>query len=85
MTLNITISDELAAALTRSAAATGKTLEEIAVSAIRRDLQAAARLRDALTPIRSAFSDSGLSEDEAVELFESEKHALRRERAAANG
>ena len=84
MTLSVTIPDELAEALTRSAQAAGKTPEEVAVSAIRRNLLATAKLNEALAPIRKAFQESGLTEDEAVELFEAEKHALRRERAAAD-
>jgi len=52
--------------------------------AIRRNLLAAAKLTEALAPIREAFQKSQLSEDEAVELFEAEKHAWRREQSAAN-
>lgn len=84
MTLSVTIPEELAEALIRSAQAAGKTPEEVAVSAIRRNLLATAKLNAALAPIREAFQESGLTEDEAVELFEAEKHALRRERAAAD-
>jgi len=82
MTLSVTIPDELAAELARTAQAAGKTPEEVAVSAIRRNLQAAAKVNEAIAPIREAFQGSGLSEDEAVELFEAEKHAMRRERSA---
>ncbi len=35
---------------------------------------------EALAPVRAAFESSELSEDEAVEIFEAEKHMLRRER-----
>ena len=83
MTLSLTIPDELAEELARTAEAVGKTPQELAVSAIRRNLLATARLNETLAPVREAFQKSGLSEDEAVELFEAEKHALRRERAAA--
>jgi hypothetical protein len=34
--------------------------------------------------VRTAFEASGLSEDEAVELFEAEKHALRHQRREAH-
>jgi len=84
VTLSVTIPDELAEALNQSALASGKTPEEVAVLAIRRDLKATAKLKESLAPIREAFQESGLTEDEAVELFEAEKHALRRERAAAD-
>lgn len=84
MTLSVTIPDELAEKLTRSAHAAGKTPEEVAVLAIRRNLLATAKLNEALAPIREAFQESGLTEDEAVELFEAEKHAMRRERSATD-
>jgi hypothetical protein len=84
MALSVTIPDELADELSRTALAAGKTPEEVAVSAIRRNLLATAKLNEALAPIREAFQESGLTEDEAVELFEAEKHAMRRERAAAD-
>ena len=73
MALTVTIPDELADELTRTAEAAGKTAQEIAVSAIRRNLLASAKLSEALAPIRDAFHESGLTEDEAVELFEAEK------------
>jgi predicted DNA-binding antitoxin AbrB/MazE fold protein len=44
--------------------------------------EAREKLEGLLLPVREAFEASGLSEDEAVELFEAEKHALRRERRA---
>jgi hypothetical protein len=84
MTLSVTIPDELAEELSRTAQAVGKTPEEVAVSAIRRNLLATAKLNETLAPIREAFQKSGLTEDEAVELFEAEKHAMRSERAAAD-
>ncbi len=37
-------------------------------------------LDELLRPVREAFAASGLSEDEAAELFEAEKHALRQAR-----
>lgn len=84
MSVTVTIPDDLADELTRTAQAIGKTPEEVAVVAIRRNLLATAKLNEALMPIRDAFQKSGLTEDEAVELFEAEKHALRREQAAAS-
>jgi predicted transcriptional regulator len=80
MSLNLIIPDELASDLERTARAAGKTPEEIAISAIRRNLMAMAKLNDALSPVREAFVQSGLTEDEAIEVFEREKHDLRRER-----
>jgi hypothetical protein len=83
MSLSVTIPDDLADQLVRTAHATGKTPEEVAVVAIRRNLLVSAKINDALAPIREAFQDSGLTEDEAVELFEAEKHALRQEQVAS--
>jgi hypothetical protein len=80
MTLSVTIADELAEELARAAQAVGKTPEEVAVSAIRRNLLATAKLNETLAPIRHSFQKSGLSEDEAVEQFEAEKHAMPRAR-----
>ncbi len=42
--------------------------------------EARAMLQKLLLPVREEFEASGLSEDEAVEIFEAEKHALRQER-----
>ena len=42
--------------------------------------EARAMLQKLLLPVREAFEASGLSEDEAVEIFEAEKHSLRQER-----
>ncbi len=38
------------------------------------------RLEELLRPTREAFRASGMTEDEAVELFEAEKHLMRQER-----
>lgn len=84
MVLSVMIPDDLAEELTRAADAAGKTPAEITVAALRRELLSAARLEQSLSPIRQAFQASGLTEDEAVDLFETEKHALRRERAAGS-
>lgn len=82
MVLSVTIPDDLAEELARAADAAGKTPAEITVAAIRRELLLTTRCEQALAPIRQAFRASGLTEDEAVDLFEAEKHSLRRERAA---
>jgi hypothetical protein len=66
----------------RVAKSQGKSPEAVVLEAVANQLDPMARLNVALAPIRKAFQESGLSEDEAVELFEAEKHAMRRERAA---
>ena len=78
--MQVQLPDDLANQLVVVALATGGDPEQIAVAAIRRELDSANKLDDVLAPAREAFLASGLSEDEAVELFEAEKHALRLER-----
>jgi predicted transcriptional regulator len=80
MSLVIEVPDDLAAQLQERAAATGTAPEKVAISAIQRQLHADDLLEQSLAPIRQAFAESGMTEDEAVELFEAEKHAMRRER-----
>jgi hypothetical protein len=78
--MRVEIPDELAKELLETAQATGSEPEKVAVAAIRRGLEAREKLEELLLPVREAFKASGLGEDEAVELFEAEKHALRHER-----
>ena len=84
MTLSVTIPDDLAVRLESVAKATDKTPEQVALAAIERDLTSLAHLDEILAPVRSAFEASGLTEDELTELLEVEKHAMRRERRAAD-
>lgn len=79
--MRVEIPDELAKELRETADAIGSEPEKVAVAAIRRGLEVREKLEELLLPVRQAFEASGLSEDEAVELFEAEKHALRRERS----
>jgi predicted transcriptional regulator len=78
--MRLEIPDELAKELVKTARATGSEPDIVAVAAIRRGLEAREKLQELLLPVHAAFEASGLSEDEAVELFEAEKHALRHER-----
>jgi hypothetical protein len=80
MVMRVQIPDELARDLVKRAEATGTEPEKVAVAAIRRQLDADEQLEQLLTPVRDAFQSSGLTEEEAVELFEAEKHEMRRER-----
>ncbi len=83
MTIHVDIPEPLAGKVAKAAQAEGKTPEDVILEAVARRVDPLTRLNTALAPIRAAFQESGLSEDEAVELFEAEKHAMRRERAAA--
>jgi hypothetical protein len=82
MSLHLVIPDPLAKGLEARAAASGITAEEVALTAIKREL-ASAGLEELLAPVRKAYEDSGISEDESFEFLESEKHAMREERRAA--
>jgi hypothetical protein len=83
MSLNVEIPEPLAAKLARTAASEGKSAEKVVLEAVARHVDPLSQLNAALAPVRVAFQESGLTEDEAVELFEAEKHAMRRERATA--
>lgn len=81
MIMHIEIPDALAEKLAAAAMSQGKSPQAVVLEAITNHLDPLSRLNAALAPIREGFQQSGFSEDEAVELFEAEKHAMRRERA----
>jgi hypothetical protein len=78
--MQVEIPDELSEVLVQTAAASGSDPEQVAIAAIRRGLDEVKQLEEVLAPVRDAYRASGLSEQQAVELFEAEKHAARRER-----
>lgn len=82
MSIHVEIPEPLAEKVVQAAKSQGKSPEAVVLAAVASQLDSLARLNAALAPIRKAFQESGLTEDEAVEDFEREKHALRRERAA---
>jgi hypothetical protein len=75
--MQVQIPDELSEELVQSAKISGSDPEQVAIAAIRRGLDSAKQLDEVLAPVRDAFRDSGLTEEEAVDLFEAEKHAAR--------
>ena len=83
MTIHIEIPQQLADKVARLAETQGKSLEDVVLEAVAQRVDPLGRLNTALAPIRQAFENSGLTEDEAVDIFEAEKHALRAERQAA--
>jgi predicted transcriptional regulator len=86
-TLHLTLSNDVTERLVAAAKATSETPEQFAAAAIERNLavwEAWDRAEKSLAPVRAAFAASGMTEDEAVELFEAEKHAWRAERRDAN-
>ena len=82
MSLHLVIPDPLAEGLEARAAASGVTAEDVAISAIKREL-ASPSLDEVLAPARKAYKESGISEDESFEFLEAEKHAMCEERRAA--
>lgn len=82
MAILVEIPEPLAERVVRAAATQGRTPEDLVLEAVAVRLDPLSRLNAALEPVRQAFQKSGLSEDEAVELFEAEKHALRKEHGA---
>ena len=83
MTIQIDIPEPLAEKVRSAAKAQGKSPEAFVLETMAEQMDPLGRLNTSLAPIRQAFAESGLSEDEAVDLFEAEKHALRTERRAA--
>jgi predicted transcriptional regulator len=86
MTLHVTLSDDMAERLAAVAKATSGTPEQFAAAAIERNVsawEAWERAEKSLAPVLAAFEASGMTEDEANELFEAEKQAWRAERRAA--
>jgi hypothetical protein len=78
MSMRVEIPDDLAKLLLERADATGTAADEIVLGAIRRSLELEVYREESVASVRKAFADSDMTEDEAVELFEAEKHAMRR-------
>ena len=83
MTIHLQLSDELAEGLARLAENSGQSPEQVALSAIRNRVASFAEIDRLMVPTYVAMKSAGIDEDNAVEMFEAEKHALRRERQAA--
>lgn len=80
MSLQVEIPDDLAVRLQERAIATGSAPDKVAIDAIERQFQAEEAYLRVMAPVHQAFRESGMTEEEAVEFFEAEKHAMRRER-----
>lgn len=83
MAINVLIPDPLAGRLLDSARSLGKTPEEVVLDAVAHSLAPIEAINQLLAPVRAAFAESGVSEEEAIAEFEREKHALRGERRGA--
>ena len=84
MSIHVEIPDDIAQWLEEQAKASGNKPETVAVETLRQQVEADTTYGQLMMPIHEAFQSSGLTEDEAVELFETEKHTLRRERQQAS-
>ena len=84
MSISIEIPEPLAGKVALAAKSQGKTPEEIVLIAVAKDIEPFADLQALLTPVYERIKQLGITEDEAVEDFEREKHALRNERRAAS-
>lgn len=83
MTIHVEIPEPLAGKVAEAAKSQGKTPEDVVLDAIAKKLDPFARLDELMAPVYDRMQALGISEDEAVEDFEAEKHALRKERQAA--
>jgi metal-responsive CopG/Arc/MetJ family transcriptional regulator len=80
VTIQVQIPDDLAAALNRIAVSRGKSVEEVALSAIQRDVEPFTHLDEIMAPTYAAMNARDETEDDAVEFFETIKHEIRHER-----
>jgi hypothetical protein len=83
MSIHIEIPEPLAEKVTRAAKSQGKSPEDVVLEAVAKRIDPFARLHELMTPVYDRMKELGITEDEAVEDFEAEKHAMRRERRAA--
>lgn len=83
MSLHLVIPDPLAAKVAEAAKLQGKSPEDIVLEAVAKGLDPFARFDELMAPVHERMNELGVTEDEAVEDFEREKHAMRNERPAA--
>ena len=83
MSIHVEIPEPLAEKVARAAKSQGKSPEDVVLEAVAKRLDPFARLDELMAPVHERMKSLGITEDEAVEDFEREKHALRKERQAA--
>ena len=81
MTMSLTLPPETEARLAEQAQAAGKDVQTYAADVLR-SVAARPSLDELLAPVRKAFAESGMTEDELSDQLEREKHDAR---AAARG
>ncbi len=80
MNIEINIPNDLQETLRREAQANGVSVEQFAANLLERDLRGMKHWKEFRESSPDLLAQSGLTEDEAVELFEKEKHAMRAEK-----
>ena len=83
MSIHVEIPEPLAEKVAQAAMSQGKSPEAVVLEAVVDKFDPFAKLNVLLTPVYERMKELGITEDEAVEIFEAEKHAMRREQAAA--
>ena len=83
MSIHVEIPEPLAEKVARAAKSQGKSPEDVVLEAVAKRLDPFARLDELMAPVHERMKSLGITEDEAVEDFEREKHDLRNERHAA--
>ncbi len=81
-TLSIPVAPETEAKLRERATANGQDVASYAARLLNDAVQSAS-LDEILAPVRRAFEESGMTDDELSDLLEREKHAMRAERREA--
>lgn len=84
MSIQVEIPEPLAAKVQQAAERQGRTPADVVLDAVAQRLDPLARFDQLMAPVYQRMQELGVSEDEAVEDFEAEKHALRKERQAAS-
>ena len=84
MSIQVEIPDPLGDKVAQAAKRQGKSPTDVVLEAVAREVDPFARLDELMAPVYARMTELGISEDEAVEDFEAEKHAMRRERLAGN-
>lgn len=80
MNIQIDIPDDLEDTLRREAQASGISVEQLAAQLLERALLGMKSWQEFRESSPDLLAQSGLTENEAVELFEKEKHAMRAEK-----
>jgi hypothetical protein len=82
MSIHVEIPEPLAGKVEQAAKQQGRSPRDIVLEAVAKRIDPLTRLDELMAPVYDRMKELGVSEDEAVEDFEAEKHAMRKEREA---